>query len=157
MKGQKKSMQQETLKEAKKLLDEYLSKKKLRKTQERVAVLELIYSIKGHFNTETLLDLLNDQYPLSRATLYNTINLLLECNLIIKHQFDKNGPATYEKTLRANHHHLICSLCGTIREFGDENLRKLIQYKPLRGFQTTHYTLYIYGLCTKCAKELDKK
>ncbi len=157
MKKQRKSIQQETLNEAKKLLSEYLRKKKLRKTPERIAVLELIYSIKGHFDTETLLELIKDQYPLSRATLYNTINLLLECNLITKHQFDKSGPATYEKTLRANHNHLICSQCGTIREFGDETLRKHIQYKPLRGFQTSHYTLYIYGLCTKCAKEMEKK
>ncbi len=157
MKKQKKSIKQETLNEAKKLLSEYLSKKKLRKTQERFAVLELIYSIKGHFDTETLLKLIKDQYPLSRATLYNTINLLLECNLIIKHQFDKSGSATYEKALKTNHNHLICSQCGTIREFGDESLRKIIQYKPLRGFQTSHYTLYIYGICSKCAKSMEKK
>jgi len=130
---------------------EYLIQHEQRKTPERYAILDKIYSWKGHFDIDMLYDLMKDDYRVSRATLYNTLELLKDCNLIIKHQFGSES-TQYEKSYNNIHHHLICTKCKSIKEFGDENIKKIIQSKPLGGFKVINYSLYAYGLCAKCAK-----
>ena len=65
---------------------EYLNQHKHRKTPERFAILDHIYSTKGHFDVDSLFQTMNTQsMRVSRATLYNTIELLLDCGLLVKH------------------------------------------------------------------------
>lgn len=149
----KKLEKEEALAGVKQKFTKHLELKGLRKTPERVAILELIHKNKGHFDVDNIQELLKDKCRVSRATIYNTIELLLECNLVIKHQFG-NSQAKYERTTDNKHHHLICASCGSIKEFGDESIPKLIQNKPLRGFKASHFSLYIYGVCNKCLKEI---
>ena len=92
-------MEKKNLKEAvKKILTEYLETHGHRKTPERFAILEAIYSIKGHFGIDTLYNLMlnEEKFRVSRATLYNTIILLMDAKLVIKHQF--GGSSQYEKS-----------------------------------------------------------
>src|SRR2546422_4199537 len=91
-------------KQVKKILSDYLEKNDHRKTKERYGILEEIYSLDEHFDVERLYSYLKEKkYKVSRATVYNTMELLLDANLIMKHQFGKNL-ALYEKSYAYKQH-----------------------------------------------------
>ncbi len=146
-----KTMKEEvSFESVKEIFTEYLIKQKHRKTPERYAILERINAFDGHFNAEVLYNLMQKDYRVSLATVYNTLELLLNCKLIIKHQI--NGQyAQYEKMFGNNtHNHLICTNCGKVKEFSDKQLRISIQTRKFAHFYSSHYSLYLYGLCNKC-------
>ena len=150
---------EENVKETvKQILTDYLQKNGHRKTPERYAILDTIYSIQGHFDIDTLYHFMEDEgnFRVSRATLYNTIILLMDANLVIRHQFGSSSQ--YERAYKnGTHHHMICTECGIVTEFEDEKLKQAIVETKLKRFTTTHYSLYIYGMCSKCASAKRKK
>ena len=97
-----------------------------------------------------------EKFRVSRATLYNTIILLIDAGLVIKHQF--GNTSQYERSYNnETHHHLICTECRKVTEYEDEALKKAIAETKLKGFYASHYSLYIYGLCSKCMGAKKKK
>lgn len=138
----------------------YLNLNKHRKTPERYAILEHIYSTKGHFDMDTLYNTMKQtNFRVSRATLYNTIELLLNCGLVVKHQFGANV-SQYERAHgNENHDHLICLSCGDVKEYKNGNLFVPSQQKKLQRFKISYYSMYIYGTCNKCirAKKQEEK
>ena len=106
--------------------ERYLQSRGLRRTQERFAILDAIYSIEGHFTMEELMDITNaSKFHVSRATLYNTMDLLSDAHLVIRHKFDNS--AQY-----------------------DEKLRQAIENAHSKGFTIVHSAFYMYGICSKC-------
>lgn len=133
----------------------YLTEHKYRKTPERYAILDLIYSEPRHFDMETLYNEMNERnFRVSRATLYNTMQLLVKCKLVLQHQFGKNI-SFYERAYNNDfHHHVICTNCGKVQEYKDIELREIIQNKKLKRFTPSYYSLYIYGVCSSCNRSL---
>ena len=131
------------------IFSDHLEKNSFRKTPERFAILEEIYRRNDHFDAEALyIHMKTQNYRVSRATVYNTLELLVNCDLVKKHQFGKNL-AQYEKSYGYKQHdHLICIDCGKVLEFCDPRVQ---QIKDMMGnilkFKVTDHSLNLYGHC----------
>ena len=137
-------------------LGKYLkSKGKLRATAERFAILDAVLQTQGHFDAEGLYyRLISSGLKVSKATVYNTLDLLKDAGLVSKYRFTENS-SRYEKAFgRPHHHHMICLECGDIIEFVNDRLERIhAEVCEEKKFLPQSSTLQIFGVCSRCKKE----
>ena len=140
------------------ILDNYLEMNHHRKTPERYTILRAIYATNGHFTLDELKDHLEADlnFPVSRATLYNTLNLFLELRLVTRHRFQ--GSTKYEACYDNNSHcHQICTMCGKVTEVKSLEISRAVENMRLRRFRKDGFTLYVYGVCSTCQTKMKKR
>ena len=138
--------------------DDYLESKRLKRTEERHKVLEAICAFKGHFDVNMILNQLQkSQFSVSRATIYNTLEILIDADVVIRHPLNGTIQQYELCCLSTNHTHLVCTQCGSIRKISSKE--QPIDPSAMRKnrFTPAYYCLYIYGLCAKCRQQQKGK
>lgn len=135
------------------IFGEYLIRHRKRRTAERFAILDCVMKSADHFTIDALSERLDaDGFHVSLTTVYSTLDLLVDCNLVRRHRFGSDS-ARYERTVGGNsHHHLVCQRCGKVREVRDQSITDAIDEVRYQGFISSYFSLNIYGLCRACQK-----
>lgn len=127
----------------------FLKKGKHRITPERFEVLDFALNFKGHFAADELyIKMKNNKSNVSRATVYNSLELLAKCNLLAKRNFARNKTYYESSFNRKNHDHLICTNCGKIKEFTNAKISQIVdEICEEMGFIPNGYSFNIFGRC----------
>ena len=145
------SLPQAQLDEVHRVFGDYLKTGGQRRTPERFAVLDELYATAGHHDADELyLRLKEKGVRVSRATVYNTLELLLDCDLVVKHQFGR-AQAKYERAYAYwQHDHLICLDCEEVLEFCDPRIQTVKDtVADIYGFDITQHALHLHGHCRR--------
>ena len=130
-----------------------LKKNSLKFTVQREVILETLYNSDIHLTPESLHHLIQEKYPelnTGIATVYRTLSLLEESSVVTSLSFGAQGKK-YELGAKEHHDHLICTACGSITEFVDQEIEDR-QHKITEelGFKMSDHSMQIYGICKKC-------
>ncbi len=137
---------------------EYLTEKRLRKTEERYKIFDCICYFSGYFNINELQERLNAlNFHVSKATIYNTLDVLVDAGLVVRHPQIAQSIRYELRVLAEMHKHLVCLKCGEMREVKDSVLRKQLSAIKVSRFAQEYHMLYIYGMCSRCAFKLKQQ
>lgn len=142
---------------------ELLREKGLKVTNQRLLVLEVLADHRDkHLTAEDIYELVREDYPdIGLATIYRTVQLLLEMQLVDRISLD-DGCVRYEigesgaGEGKHHHHHLICKTCGKVIPFRDDLLEELERHiEKETGFHVLDHELKFFGVCRECRKRQD--
>lgn len=138
-------------------LTKYIEENNCRKTTERFALLDTIYDIEGLFTMEELAELMAVQnFHVSRATLYNSLNLFVKLCLVVRHRFQ--AETKYEACCdTSNHCYQTCTVCGKVVELDVPEVAKALESVRLKRFRKEYYSVYFYGVCQTCQTRSKRK
>src|SRR5688572_1617961 len=137
-------------KELKERWREYLVGKRLNTTAQREAIVDQFFKTRDHISIDELLSRVRRRAPkVGYATVYRTLKLLVESGLAVERQFG-DGQARFE-VIGDHHDHLICTKCGLILEFEDDEIERLQERiaQRLGGFSVIRHRHELYGMCPK--------
>ena len=135
---------------------EFLEAGHYRKTPERFAILNKVLSFAKSFTIDQLEnELEQESFHVSRATLYNNVELFIEAGILRKLYID-GLQVQYERWSSSCHAHLICTVCGKVKDVKDNNLAAYMNAKKYTAFNNAYYCLCVYGMCSTCARKLKK-
>ena len=133
------------------LFSNYLKNKNLRNTTERSAICTAVCRTKNLFTPDMILQQLEDvNFHVSRASVYNTMELLLDANIVVRHQFIGTIVQYELKYIAEQYVHAICSQCGTVRKIKNEKINNLFSDYKIPKFTLEHFSLHFHGICSKC-------
>jgi Fur family ferric uptake transcriptional regulator len=136
----------------------YLKEASLPMTEEREKIISLIDQIDHHFTVEELLNIANSrEIDVSRATIYRTVQILLNAGLITRIIRD-DQTAIYETIYNKEHHsHMFCLSCGAIIEFSSPEIEyALAKISREKDFDYSLHSLKVYGICSSCSIKKKK-
>ncbi len=139
--------------EAEKIFTEFLAKKDLKLTSQRRTILQQAVEAKHHFSAEELLSLSKKKdKTISKATVYRTLTLLKESEVLEEQDFG-DGKKVYERAQGRRHHdHLICIKCSKIIEFENDQIEALQDSEARKNsFRIVYHSLKLFGFCKNCA------
>ena len=136
---------------------DFLKTKNLRNTPERTTLLDYIAACHGHFTIEMIQQMARDNaFHVSRATIYNTVNLLVEARLLRRYDIE-GRQIQFELSSRAPHAHLLCNSCGKVKEVSDKYFISFMNTRRYQAFTTEYYSLFQYGTCSTCARRFQRE
>ena len=129
----------------------FLKAGKHRITPERFEVLDSALGRGGHFSADELyVEMKSGQSNVSRATVYNSLELLVKCEILVERHFGDNKTFYESSYNRQNHGHLICKVCGKIIEFNNPKMAEVVkEIVQQNGFTDESFQFNIFGLCEK--------
>ncbi|SHH19664.1 Fur family transcriptional regulator [Thermosipho atlanticus] len=140
-------------------LKKTLKDKKYRMTPQRELVLKVFMDNEDeHLGAEDVYRILfSNKHSVSKATVYRTIELLVEFGFLRKLDFGE-GIYRYELAKKnKQHHHFICKNCGKIYEIEEKHLKTLKRELKNQGFVFENFDFKIYGICPNCNKKTKKR
>jgi Fur family transcriptional regulator, ferric uptake regulator len=140
------------------ILDQYMAERGLKSTRQRSLIIDTFFEMQGHFSVEEVwARVRQDDARVSVATVYRTMKLLAESGLAHARNFG-DGQTRYEPAIGREHHdHLICTRCGTIIEFENDQIERMQDAVARRhGFKVTSHKMELYGLCKSCQKAVEQ-
>ncbi|MDR3252619.1 MAG: transcriptional repressor [Tannerella sp.] len=138
-----------------KVFTDYLKKKKQRLTTEREAIFNKVCNFMELFTLEVIWQELDkENFHVSRASVYNTIKLMMDAKIVVCHQFT-NSLFKYELScVSEGFIYIICNECETVSKLQDEKLTRYCAAVKTPKFTREYYALYFHGLCSKCKYRL---
>lgn len=139
--------------------DAYLNERRLRHSKRREEIARIFFSATSHIGIEELFEKVHrTNSAIGIATVYRTLNLLVDAGLAVRRNFDA-GAVVYEKRPDAHHDHLICTECRNILEFQRDEIEKLQEdVAASYGFELRSHKMELYGICKIClSKRRSKK
>ncbi|MDR2121073.1 MAG: transcriptional repressor [Tannerella sp.] len=141
-----------------KIFNEYLTRQGLRKTPERKTILDHICQIQGPFDIDTLYERMEENnFHVSKASVYDTIELLMNACLIVRHQFSKQTVRYELRSVASGHFHVICCYCGAIKEVKSDKIMRFMKDLKIAKFSQEYCSMYVYGMCSKCKYRLPEQ
>ncbi len=148
------SISPQMVREAEGIFHDHLRRVGLKHTGQRDAILRTFLDTRDHLSTDELYRLVRKKDErIGFTTVYRTLKLLSECGLASEVAFN-DGIARYEHQYnRRNHHHMVCTECGSSVEFFSSEIERIEREVGRKHkYITSRHTFQIYGVCENCAK-----